>query len=81
MADLSRPPSRSDDGDWIDSYSGEHFIEEFEDKDEKVWYDIEVDIDDGNLYDVLSVEGDRDRARCEAMRKRLEENGWEYDGE
>jgi hypothetical protein len=78
--DLSSPPRPGDDGDWQDAYTGEHEVNEFYDRDDVLWSDILVEIDDGNLHSVLSVDGNKDKALCEKVLGLMEERGWEYDG-
>jgi hypothetical protein len=63
-----------------EAYTGAAFVRQFYDNDDREWNDIEVEIDDGNLHGVLSVEGRTDKAECAAMLARMEERGWEYDG-
>lgn len=66
---------------WTDAYTGTHLVQEFYDKDDVLWSDIETEIDDGKLHGVLSVEGNRDRALCDKVLALMEERGWEYDGD
>jgi hypothetical protein len=69
MPNLERLPGPWDDGDWVDAYTGERFIGEWETRDGTMYDDVKVELDEGQ---VMSATCCGERASPELLKDLIE---------
>ena len=73
--DISRPPSRSDDGDWQDAYTGTRWVGEWYTAEDELYEDVEVSLDEGTVIAATCCGEKASEELLADLRERYEDEG------